>query len=85
MVWGNGESLLRVLLTALAALLVAAFVLTTQQPGVAFVEALFTSVYAFCGIPSTIVPATGMALLTVLRFLLFGLFMAILVKRLSRR
>ena len=41
--------------------------------------------YAFWGIPSTIVPATGMALLTVLRFLLFGLFMAILVKRLSRR
>ena len=85
MVWGNGESLLRVLLTALVALLVAAFVLTTQQPGVAFVEALFTSVYAFWGIPSTTVPATGMALLTVLRFLLFGLFMAILVKRLSRR
>jgi hypothetical protein len=83
--WGNGESLLRVLLTGLASLLVAALILAVQQPGFAFVEAFFTSAYAFWGIPSTAVSATFMTTLTVLRFVLFGLFMAILVKRLSRR
>lgn len=85
LVWGNGESLLRVLLTTLATLLVAALVLTAQHPGLELVDAISTSTHAFWGIPSPLVSAAFMVTLTVLRFVLLGLFMAILVKRLSRR
>lgn len=84
LLWGNGESLLRVLLSAAAAIVVAAVLLTNAIADLKYVDALSLSFFSFWGVAQR-APIALTAALTVARFVFFGLFMAILVKRLSRR
>lgn len=82
--WGNGESLLRVLLSGILVILLAAIVLAAQTGSISFIDALSSSFFSFWGVGQPL-PQAFAVVLTVARFFLFGLFMAILVKRLSRR
>lgn len=82
--WGNGESLVRVLLSGVAVIMLAAIVLATGEMNLKFTDALSLSFLSFWGV-GQLLPQTFAVSLTVARFFLFGLFMAILVKRLSRR
>ncbi len=86
LVWGNGESLPKLLLTiAIAYAAIAAF-LYTQKPGVSFATAFWNAFLAFWG---TYVPATPMpffaAITLTIRTVFSGLFVTVLVRRLSRR
>lgn len=84
--WGNGESVFRVARTGLVVVLLTSIFLLSTRPHVAFFEAFWSSFASFLGIQSAIIPSTSLAIcLTITRFILLGLFMAILVKRLSRR
>lgn len=83
-VWGNGESLFRVVLSGAVVILAVAMMLTASAPKPKFFDALSVSFLSFWGITQTIPEAFAVSL-TIARLLLFGLFMAILVKRLSRR
>lgn len=84
LLWGNGESLLRVLLTGALSIAGAAAILTSAATNMKYVDALSIAFLSFWGVAQP-VPTALNAALTVVRFVLFGLFMAILVKRLSRR
>jgi len=86
LLWGNGESVARVAVWALVAVAIIAVALGFYYPERGVVDAAGAAISVFWGVrtqqdvhPAFLVPAT------VIRFLLFGLFMAILVKRLSRR
>jgi len=84
--WGNGESIFRILTSGLAVLLLCALSLSWGQPQLLFSEAFFSVASAFWGIDSpATVTISYLVILTITRFTLFGLFMAVLVKRLSRR
>lgn len=85
LLWGNGESILRVMLTGGAAILAAAALLVTSEKSFGYLEVLTISFQAFWGNTERPIPAELTVGLTICRFVLFGLFMAILVKRLSRR
>lgn len=82
--WGNGESLFRVLLSGFIFVVLAAILLATLSANMKFADALSLSILSFWGMAQPL-PAAFVVSLTVARFFLFGLFMAILVKRLSRR
>lgn len=83
--WGNGESVVRVLLSSLAAVVVVSiFYARDAQLGIgnAFLECL----WHFWGKQySQSLPSEYALTLAVVQFVALGLFMAILVKRLSRR
>lgn len=87
LLWGNGESIVRVIIAGIVAVVVAAAVLLSDQSKPSVETALRTALNLFWGLDADIagldyklsVP------LTISRYVLFGLFMAILVKRLSRR
>lgn len=86
LLWGNGESIVRVALSGFAVVMLVAILLMKGNPLLYFSNALWTTFASFWGIQSeTKIPETYMLALTISRFVLFGLFMAILVKRLSRR
>ncbi|MDZ7583275.1 MAG: pentapeptide repeat-containing protein [Thiobacillus sp.] len=86
LLWGNGESIFRVIVSGLAVVLVAAILFMRDAAGVTFQDAFFEALWHFWGVQYSVpMPSTYVVLLTVLRFAIFGLFMAILVKRLSRR
>lgn len=85
LLWGNGESILRVLLTGGVSILAVAALLSTSTKTSSFLDALSISFQVFWGHTSNLMPTNLMIALTIFRFILFGLFMAILVKRLSRR
>ena len=84
LLWGNGESILRVVISAIVFIGAATawFAHTTDKVGIgnAFVE-VFSG---FWGVAS-VLPAKILLPLTISRLFFFGLFMAIIVKRLSRR
>lgn len=82
--WGNGESLLKVLLSGIVVILLVAIVLSAQDAAIGFIDALSLSFFSFWGVGQAL-PQAFAVVLTVARFFLFGLFMAILIKRLSRR
>jgi hypothetical protein len=82
--WGNGESLLRVLISGVLLIMFAAMLLARVTPNLNYVDALSISFLSFWGITQPL-PHLFVVVLTVARFVFFGLFMAILVKRLSRR
>lgn len=82
--WGNGESLIRVLLSGVAVILLASMALTMGSLDINFSDALSRSFLSFWGINQELPEGISVSLI-VARFFLFGLFMAILVKRLSRR
>lgn len=84
--WGNGESLLRVLVFGISLVVGWSAVLAWRLPDMAWPEALGVVVLAFLGVSTTpTLPEGQLAALTALRFVLVGLFMAILIKRLARR
>jgi uncharacterized protein YjbI with pentapeptide repeats len=82
--WGNGESLFRVLLSGVLVIMLSAMLLATATANLKFADALSLSFLSFWGIAQPLPEAFAVSLI-VARFFLFGLFMAILVKRLSRR
>ncbi|PTQ64635.1 pentapeptide repeat protein [Nitrosomonas oligotropha] len=86
LLWGNGESILRVALSGLVVVIVAALALLHNHSQLIFSDALWSAFYGFWGIQSGVkLPDPYAVTLTIIRFILFGLFMAILVKKLSRR
>ena len=86
LLWGNGESIVRVALSGVAVIVIAALFILRDHSQLLFPTAFWVAFTSFWGIQSGVNLAdTYMVALTVVRFILFGLFMAILVKRLSRR
>lgn len=86
LLWGNGESIVRVAFSGLAVIVVVALFMIRDHSQLLFLTAFWGAFTSFWGIPGgTPLPDIYIVVLTVIRFILFGLFMAILVKRLSRR
>ena len=86
LLWGNGESLLRVIGWGVFTIAVIAVALFFTAPDLGVWDSLGTAVSAFWGVRTERgIPQPLAVAATVVRFVLFGLFMAILVKRLSRR
>ncbi|MHB1494017.1 MAG: pentapeptide repeat-containing protein [Acidithiobacillus sp.] len=86
LLWGNGESLYRIVVCGLFAIVACAALLSWQYPQFSWPASFGVVATAFCGSNTTLpVPGEYLAVLTAIRFILFGLFMAILIKRLSRR
>lgn len=86
LLWGNGESIVRVAIAGLAVIVVATLFLMKDNSQLLFLDTLESTFSHFWGIQGgTKLPDLYAISLTVIRFVLLGLFMAILVKRLSRR
>lgn len=86
LLWGNGESLYRIVICGLFVIVASAALLSWQDPLFSWPASLGVVATAFWGSNTTPpVPGDYLAVLTAVRFILFGLFMAILIKRLSRR
>ena len=86
LLWGNGESIVRVASAGLAFIVVTALALMQGDSKVLFSDALWSTFSHFWGVQGgTAIPGSYAVTLTVIRYVLLGLFMAILVKRLSRR
>lgn len=83
--WGNGESIVRVLLSSLSAVVVVSF-LYARDAKLGIGDAFLESLWHFWGkqYARALPPEYALAL-AVVQFVALGLFMAILVKRLSRR
>lgn len=85
LLWGNGESLLRVFISTMLILLTVAF-LYSREANLPFQDALMESIWQFWGKQYVKpIPPIYTITLTIAQFVAFGLFMAVLVKRLSRR
>lgn len=82
-IWGNGESLLNVVLSMLAVIFFAALAL--DAPFGEFCESLINSLQVFLGQKVPDIPTTVSLTLIFSRYVLLGLFVSVLVKRLSRR
>lgn len=86
LLWGNGESIFRVFLTGLVVIVIFAIFFMRDTAGVSFSESFFEVLGSFWGIQySRSLSFIYVVPLTLVRYVLIGLFMAILVKRLSRR
>jgi hypothetical protein len=86
LLWGNGESLFRVLACGAFIIMMGAIFLASNDPRIEWPSSLALVVQAFWGVSTTpTLPSSYIVVLTALRFVLFGLFMAILIKRLARR
>ena len=86
LLWGNGESIMRVALSGLVVVILAAIALMRDHSQLVFSDALWSAFSGFWGIQGEAkLPDSFEVTLTIIRFILFGLFMAILIKRLSRR
>jgi uncharacterized protein YjbI with pentapeptide repeats len=85
LLWGNGESLGRILISSVIVIIIAAIWLALANPKIAFSDAMIGAFLQFWGITVQSMSYGWAVSLIIARFVLFGLFMAILVKRLSRR
>jgi len=86
LLWGNGESIVRIILTGLSTVIMWAAFLTWSNPQFTWPQSFVSVLHAFWGVTSSPpLPSLQLTLITAVRFVLFGLFMAILVKRLARR
>lgn len=86
LLWGNGESIVHVAGSGLVVIVIAALFVMQEQSQFLFPVAFWAAFSNFWGVQgATTVPDSYVVMLTIIRFILFGLFMAILVKRLSRR
>ncbi|BCB61898.1 hypothetical protein HaloA020_25990 [Halomonas sp. A020] len=86
LIWGNGESIIRVLISGATVIFLWASVLVWADPNFNFHQSLMSVTYAFWGVDtSPPLPRHEFTALSVIRFTFFGLFMAILIKRLARR
>lgn len=85
LLWGNGESIARIVISSFLAIILVSLAYA-REPRVKFSDALLESVWHFWGKQyATPLPPDYALALTVTQFFAFGLFMAVLVKRLSRR
>ncbi len=83
--WGNGESILRVLMSAMVVIIALATISFVGSSS-SWLYNMEASFLGFWGVKNNISLSTYIStLLTISRFTFFGLFMAILVKRLARR
>lgn len=86
LLWGNGESIGRILLAGLGVVALSAACLACRSPHLTAWDAWVAVVAAFWGLGGQqVVPDSLVVLLTIVRFVFVGLFMAILVKRLAQR
>jgi hypothetical protein len=86
LLWGNGESLSRIIVCGLFAIVTCAALLSWQYSQFSWPASFGIVATAFWGSSTTPpLPNNYYAVLTAARFILFGLFMAILIKRISRR
>ena len=86
LLWGNGENPCRVMASACVVIgLIAAWRLYSEpEPG--FADAVLTALAHFFGVEHQPPVSLGVSIsLTAVRFVLLGLFMTIVIKRLSRR
>jgi len=84
--WGNGESLFRIVVSGLFAVIFCAALLAWNHSQFSWPDTIWSVAEAFWGVEGTqSLPRGYLATLTAVRFILLGLFMAILIKRLSRR
>lgn len=81
--WGNGESLWKIVRSSAFVILCAAAF--NWNPKTEFIGAIKESFLQFWGVGVTVMPENIAAFLVITRFVFFGLFMAILIKRLSQR
>jgi len=85
LLWGNGESIVRILISSLLAIS-AVSIFYAREAKLSLGDALLESLWQFWGKQyAQVMPPIYNLLLTISQFVAFGLFMAILVKRLSRR
>jgi hypothetical protein len=85
LLWGNGESIVRILISCSLAIL-AVSALYSRESELSLADALMESIWQFWGKQYTqAMPPIYALALTITQLVAFGLFMAILVKRLSRR
>ena len=85
LLWGNGESVIRILMSSFVAILFVAL-LYMRSAGLPFEEAFIEALWHFWGKQyAAAMKPVYVLCLTVTQFIAVGLFMAILVKRLSRR
>jgi len=85
LLWGNGESLVRVLMAGVASIVLAAFWLGSLVPSFTGGKSLERAFLGFWGVGAPTLPEEIAVVLALARYVFLGLFMAILVKRLSRR
>jgi len=85
LVWGNGESIVKVARSCLVVILLAAIAAAWIGPRPGFLSSLELAFMQFWGVGEESMSPPFAITLTIARYILFGLFMAILVKRLSRR
>jgi len=84
--WGNGESISRIITSWVFVLLLSAILLATSHPQFSFSTAMRSVAIEFWGVhTSPMPPESYLVFLTIIRYTLFGLFMAVVIKRLSRR
>lgn len=85
LLWGNGESIVKVVISSLLIIVVVS-ITYSREAKVSLVDAFLESIWQFWGKQYLqAMPAIYTLTLTITQFVAFGLFMAILVKRLSRR
>jgi uncharacterized protein YjbI with pentapeptide repeats len=85
LLWGNGESIVRILISCFVAVLVVS-IFYSREAKVSLIDALLESIWQFWGKQyAQAMPPIYALVLAASQFVAFGLFMAILVKRLSRR
>ncbi|MDC8829720.1 pentapeptide repeat-containing protein [Alteromonas gilva] len=82
-IWGNGESLVKVFRTI--CLVIFAATLLSILSGEILASSLQASVLVFLGLDSDALPLMLGVPLVLCRFVLLGMFLSVLVKRLSRR
>lgn len=86
LLWGNGESLFRVIISGFFLIFAWAAYVAWQFPQFMWPTSFSMVIQAFWGVSTTpSLPGSHLVALTALRFMLVGLFMAILIKRLARR
>lgn len=85
LLWGNGESIIRIIFSCFVAIL-AVSILYSRETELSLADALTESIWQFWGKQyAQPMPPIYTLALTITQFVAFGLFMAILIKRLSRR
>jgi len=85
LLWGNGESLWKIVISSLMFVIFMSFIISLFNP-VGFRESIFPVFNQFWGItPNITVTTTYALILTIFRLLFFSLFISVLVKRLAKR
>lgn len=85
LLWGNGESLLKIILSGIVFIAIMSLWLNAILDSTSLMSSLSLSLQGFWGMGAPIIPPVTAVVFTVARYVFLGLFMAILVKRLSRR